>query len=268
MLLPYYLAELLFYPIWFVVCHEMGLLNYSLHKLAEINPFDAFTAIFIGNGNDSNLILGVLWFLPALLCAEIIFIKLFNRLKEFGTEIFTLGIVVAAYVGFNVNDLPFGLDIALAAQIFLLAGIVIRKYNFIERISLRSCVVMTLILVFGAYFNERIDMNFRVYGNVLMFYAGGIIGTLLVMKISVLTTDGKISSLISDCGRQSMMILVLHPIIANVFYEAVAATTNFPPEEFFTEPTIICATTLLGVLIPLFIAEKFGKLPVLKYFCA
>ena len=65
-----------------------------------------------------------------------------------------------------------------------------------------------------------------------------------------------------------MMILVLHPIVANVFYELIAATTNFPPEEFFREPIIIFGATLLSVLIPLWIAERFGKLPVLKYFCA
>lgn len=70
-----------------------------------------------------------------------------------------------------------------------------------------------------------VDMNFRRYGNALMFYAGGLSGTLLVMKLSMLTTDGKIFSLISSYGRQSMIIL-------------------------------------------LWTAEKFGKLPVLKYFCA
>ena len=37
-----------------------------------------------------------------------------------------------------------------------------------------------------------VDMNFRRYGNALMFYAGGLSGTLLVMKLSMLTTDGKI----------------------------------------------------------------------------
>ena len=43
-----------------------------------------------------------------------------------------------------------------------------------------------------------VDMNFRRYGNALMFYAGGLSGTLLVMKLSMLTTGGKIFSLISS----------------------------------------------------------------------
>ena len=271
LLLPYFIAEILFYPIWFVVCHEMGRLNYSLHKLAELNPLETFTAIFIGNGNDSNLILGVLWFLPALLCAEIIFIQLYNRLNEFGAEIFTLSVVVAAYLGFNIKNLfalPLGLDIALVAQIFLLVGVLIRKYNLIERTGLMTCAALTFILVFVSYFNERIDMNCRIYGNVLMFYAGGISGTLLVMKFSALMTAGKIFSLISDCGRQSMMILVLHPIILNVAYEIIVDALNFPAEKIFTDTAVVFFVTAAGVFIPLFVAKKFGRLPVLKYFCA
>ena len=270
LVVPYFLAELLFYPIWFVVCHEAGYLQY-LWGWTEVEPLEAFTAIFIGNGNSIGLVLGQLWFLPALFVAEIIFVKLFNRLNKFGAEVFALAVAICSLLGLffgRLLILPLGMDIALAAQIFLLSGVLIRKYNLVERTGLKTCVALTLIFVFAFQFNERVDMNFRVYGNALMFYGGGLAGTLLLMKLSALETGGKIFSLISSCGRQTMMILVLHPIIANIFYELLDDVTEIPPEEFFTEPIIICAATLLGVLIPLWIAKKFGKLPVLKYFCA
>lgn len=270
LLVPYYLAELLWYPIWFVVCHEAGYLKY-IWGWAELDSLVAFTAIFIGNGNNFGLILGQLWFLPALLCAELIFVELFNRLGKFGAKIFAAGVVMCSLLGFvlgNVSVLPFGFDIALTAQIFLLAGVLIRKYNFVELLGLKTGVVSAAVVVLAFCLNVSVDMNFRRYGNALMFYAGGLAGALLVMKLSALTTGGKIFSLISDCGRQSMMILVLHPIIANVFYEVLADTTDIPPETFFTDSAVICAATMLGVLIPLFTAKRFGKLPVLKYFCA
>ncbi|MBQ4404143.1 MAG: acyltransferase family protein [Selenomonadaceae bacterium] len=269
LLMPYFIAEILFYPIWFVVCHEAGYLKYW-GRWYELNPVDAFIAIFIGNGNNSNLILGVLWFLPALLFTEIIFIRLYNRLNKIGAEVFVLALVACSLLGLligRIHALPLGIDIALAAQIFILVGVLIRKYNFVERLTPRICGVLMFILVLMFYFNERIDMNFRIYGNPLMFYAGGIAGSLLVMKLSTLMTDGKIFSLISDCGRQSMMILVLHPIVANIAYEIIVGGFNFPAEKIFTEPAIIFPVTAAGVLIPLFIAKKFGKLPVLKIFC-
>ena len=172
-------------------------------------------------------------------------------------------------IGFNVKNfsvLPMGFDIALVAQIFLLAGVLIRKYNVVERTGLKTCAGLTLILIAAFVFNEHVDMN---YGNALMFYAGGLSGTLLLMKLSALVTKvgGKICALIKDCGRQSMMILVMHPIIANIFYEIIVRDADIPSEKILTEPTIIFFATCFGTLIPLFVAKKFGKLPVLKHFC-
>ena len=269
LLLPYYIAEFLWYPIWFVVCHEAGYLQYMWHWV-EANPFIALLAIFIGNGNSSGLTLPQLWFLLALLVAEIIFIKLYNRLNKIGAEVFVLALATCSLSGLllgKIYALPFGTDIALAAQIFILVGVLIRKYNFVDKMNLKLCCGLTLLFMFAFSFNIRVSMSFRLYGEPFLFYAGATAGTLIVMKLSALMTDGKIFSLISDCGKQSMMILVLHPIIANIFYEIIAANTNFSPEVFFTEPIIIFGATTAGVLIPLFIAKKFGKLPVLKYFC-
>ena len=79
---------------------------------------------------------------------------------------------------------------------------------------------------------------------------------------------GKFFTLIEDCGKETMMISVLHPIIANIFYEILARSTDISPDNFLLNPAISFTATVLGVLIPLFIAKKFGNLPVLKYFCS
>ena len=268
LLVPYFLAEILWYPIWFVICHEAGYLGYMFHWI-EREPLPLLLGIFLARSSP----LGQLWFLPTLFVAEIIFIYLYNRFAKIGGEIFTLAVVACAYVGLSLKILlivPFGTAIALVSQIFLLTGVLIRKFNFVDRIKLKTCVVLELILLIAFIFNDFVDMAESGYGNALLFYAGGVAGTLIVMKLSVLAVKvgGKICAVIEDCGRQSMMILVLHPIIANIFYEVIVRTANFPPAEIFTEPTIIFAVTVLGTLIPLFVAKKFGRLPVLKNFCA
>lgn len=268
LLVPYYLANILFFPIWFVVCHELGYLNY-FWEWCTYKPLNFFTEIFIGDG--TNLVLGQLWFLPTLFLTQIILIFFYNHLIKIGAKIFLFAVAIVSCVGFVIKNfflLPIGLDIAFAMQIFLLAGILIRRHKVLDKMDFKLCGALILILLGVFYFNETIDVNTRIYGNPLLFYAGGLAGSLLLMKLSALMKGGKIFSLISSCGRQTMMILVLHPIVANVFYELIAATTNFPPEEFFREPIIIFGATLLSVLIPLWIAERFGKLPVLKYFCA
>ena len=269
LLVPYYLAEILFYPIWFVVCHEAGHLPY-MWNWTEVSPLRVFVTAIIGNANGIGFVLGPLWFLPCLLVAEIIFIQLYNRLNKIGEDVFICAIIFCSLLGLligKIHALPLGADIALAAQIFLLAGVLIRKYNFVERLNLKIFGGLNLLLVIAFCINLRVDMNFRTYGDAFLFYAGGLAGTLILMKISALMTGGKIFSLISDCGRQSMMILILHPITANIFYEIIVDGFNFSAEKIFSEPTIIFGVTVTGVLIPLFIAKKFGKLPVLKYFC-
>lgn len=267
LLVPYYLANILFFPIWFVVCHELGYLNY-FWEWCTYKPLNFFTEIFIGDG--TNLVLGQLWFLPTLFLTQIILIFLYNHLIKIGAKIFLFAVAIVSCAGFVIKNfflLPIGLDIAFAMQIFLLAGILIRRHKVLDKMDFKLCGALILILLGVFYFNETIDINTRIYGNPLLFYAGGIAGSLLVMKFSMLMTDGKIFSLISDCGRQSMMILVLHSIIFNIAYEIIVDALNFPAEKIFTDAAVIFFVTAAGVLIPLFIAKKFGKLPVLKYFC-
>lgn len=270
LLVPYYLAEILWYPIWFVICNKTGYLN-NLWAWCEIDSFTAFEVIFISNGASQSLVLGQLWFLPVLFFSEIIFVWLFNPLNGFGAEIFTLAVVALSYLGYVTGKIFFlllGFDIALVAQIFLLAGVLIRRHNVVERLSPKICGALLMILIVVFELNDFVDMHSRRYGELIIFYAGGLAGTLLTMKFSALMADGKIFRLISACGRQSMMILILHPIVANVFYEIVVRGFDFPSEKIFAEPMIICAATMLGTFIPLLIAKRFGRLPVLKYFCA
>ena len=216
LLLPYFLAEFLWYPFFVVKEHYFG---HMLIIMFYSTPADMFWGIFMGK--PTTLPLSPLWFLLTLFVAEIIFIKLYNRLNEVGAEVFVLAVAMCSLLGLcvgKVGALPFGTDIALAAQIFILAGVLIRRYNFVERIDLKTCAALTLILAAAFSLNGRVEMSGAIYGEPFLFYAGALSGTLLLMKLSALTTGGKIFSLISSCGRQSMMILVLHSLTIEFAY--------------------------------------------------
>ena len=267
LLVPYYLAQFLWYP--FFVVKE----NYLGHLLKIIfynSPVESFLGIFVGKA--TMLPLGPLWFLPCLLIAEIIFVKLYNLLAKVSTEIFILATVLSAYAGFVLSRfgyLPFGFNVALVSQIFLLAGVLIRRYNFVGKMNTKFFCGMTLLLILAFQFNRRVEMSGATFGEPFWFYAGGLAGTLTVMKLSErMTTGSKIFSLISDCGRQSMMILVLHPPIIELLYTLLVRNNLVTLAEVYNVPLLIFLSTTSGVLIPLFIAKRFGKLPVLKYFCA
>lgn len=270
LLIPYYLAELLFLPIWFFLCHKAGFGQYMWSWAYVENPMAALAAIFVGNHNDGPLLLMQLWFLPALLLAEIIFINLYNHFRKIGAGIF-FAVVICAIAGFTVKNffvLPMGADIALVAQVFMLAGVLIRKFKIADRLNLKICAVLIIFLLLAFKFNGvLVSMDLRQYGNPILFYAGGIAGTLLVIKISMLLTKfgGILSDVMNFCGRQSMIILIIHPLFIATLYDILdAAKVN--PEIFLTDVRIILAATSAGVLLPVLIAKKFGKLPILKNF--
>ena len=270
LLVPYYLANILFFPIWFIICYKLEFLTYFGYW-DKATPFTAGLAIFIGNGNGVRVLLAQLWFLPALFFAEIIFIKLWNRFAKNSAEIFVLTIVLVAYAGFLLSRFgyfPFGLNVALVSQIFLLAGILIRRYKIIDKMNLIIFGGISFILMFAFLFNRRAEISWAIFGEPLLFLAGGIAGSLIVMKLSVLMTDGKFFSLISDCGRQSMMILVLHLPIIELLLNVFVKNNFASPAEIYNTPICMFMLMTSGVLIPLFIAKKFGKLHVLKYFCS
>lgn len=243
-----------------------------LWNWAVQESFTSFLAIFIGNGNGQGLILGQMWFLPCLLVAQIIFIRLYNRLSKIGADVFICAIIFCSLLGLligKIHALPLGVDIALASQIFLLAGVLIRKYNFVERLTRRHCLILLNVFALVLLFNGKISMFIRDYGELFLFYLGGISGTLLVMKFSIWISNvgGKFCALMKYCGRQSLFVVTAHLIIVFVAYDLIANFTGLLVKVIRPLPEVIFSITLLGLLIPLFIAKKFGKLPVLKYFC-
>lgn len=265
LLLPYYLAQFLWYPFLVMKEHYFG---HLLKIIFYSSPIEAFLGIFIGK--PTMLPLGPLWFLPCLLIAEIIFIKIYNQFSKSSTEIFVMAVVISAYAGFVLSCFGYlllGFNVALASQIFLLAGVLIRRYNFVEKMNLKIFSVVALLLIFSFQFNQRVEMSASIFGEPFWFYARGLTGTLIVMKLSALIKSGKIFSLINYCGRQSMLILVLHPLIIELLYNLLVRNNFATLAEVYHVPFFIFLSTALGVLIPLFIAKKFGKLPVIKYFC-
>ena len=273
LLLPYFLSNFLWYPIWFIACYLLG--DLAIQNWTQRNQLGAFLAIFIGNNYNLGVVLLLypLWFLPCLLYAELIYLKLHNyfgaRTSAFLKAIFILS--AAGYVlGFFLH-LPLGIDIAFAVQIFILAGRLIKKYELVDKLNFGACLILLALPFLEIWLSGYVDMNKRIYGNFILFYAAGIAGSLLVMKISVLLTSfsNKFCDFISYCGRQSLMILILHVPIIEIVYQAtlLIASLNSEFSVRILFPEFYFVLLICGVLIPVWIAKNFGKAPVIKNFC-
>lgn len=264
MLLPYFAANFTWYPIWFVLCYYTSFL--TAFNWDKVNPLISLLTIFIGNNYSlgCQLVLFPLWFLPCLFFAELIFLKLDNIFSR-QLHLF-LAVIGVAIIGYELGiyfQLPLGIDIAFVAQVFILAGNSIRKYNFLDKLNFGACGILAVIFAIAFYFNGFVDMNTRNYSNLTLFYGGGLAGSLLLMKISMTVANfqSKFNEFIIYCGRQSLAILVFHPIILAV--AAQLLETRFDSIWGFIFTLATC-----GVIIPVCIAKNFGDKPIIKYFCA
>lgn len=278
LILPYFIAEIIWYPIWYIFSHQMGFLTH-LWRLSEADPVNGFFAIFYGAMNndydaavDAPLLLGPMWFFPCLFLAEIIYLGLY---KIFGKDEkkFIISLIIFVGIGFilgKICPLPQGLDIALVMQIFVLVGVYIRKYKFVEKINIPIIILSIISVTLAFTFNDFADISFRMYGNALILYVGGIGGTLLCIKFAEIFTKigGKISDLISYCGLQSVLVVAIHIPIIMVFYDFIMGMNLFENDKLLHSSwTIAVICLILGVTIPLLIAKKIGKKPIIKYFC-
>lgn len=272
-MLPYFLANFSFYPIWFIFCHELGYLD--VFDWLSKSPLEGILSIFISNNYHLRiwLILNQLWFLPCLFFSEIIYLGIYklsgkDTLKRFTiiSLLSSLGIIIGKYV-----SLPLGLEIALAAQIFIFVGNLMRKNNFIDRINFVACVIILAVMFGVNSINGFVTMHSSHYGNPILFYIGGISGSLILMKISMILSDfnNKLFDFVKYCGKQSMAILILHiPIIAIAYNLTVVIEPKnaelglrLLSTEFETF-VIIC-----GIIVPVLIVKKFKDKPIIKYFC-
>lgn len=256
----------------------MGFMTH-LWRLSEADPVNAIFGIFLGTINNdydaavnAPLLLGPMWFFPCLFLAEIIYLGLY---KIFGKDDkkFLISLIILVGIGFilgKIYPLPQGLDISMVMQIFVFVGVYMRKYKFVEKINIPIIILSIISVILAFKFNIFADISFRMYGNAIILYVGGIGGTILCIKFAEIITKigGKISDLITYCGLQSILVVAIHIPIILIFYDIIMGMKLFENDKLLHSSWIVAIIFLIiGVTIPLLIAKKFGNKPVIKYFC-
>lgn len=207
LIIPYFLTSLcFFYPFWFFLGRHFG-----KEKELDISPIKEFVGIFYGSAADHYLSFNIpLWFLPCLFISELIFFFILKHVKTIELKIITiLGMSVLGIMIGKLYALPWSIDIAMVVQIFLGVGYVlkIKKFN----ISVWIGIASLSILLIDVHFLGRVDTASRYYKNALMYFVGGISGTLFILWISDIIARVKyISKLFSYLGMQSMTIFIWH----------------------------------------------------------
>jgi fucose 4-O-acetylase-like acetyltransferase len=174
----------------------------------------------------------MLWFLAALFSTEVILLLLCKLTLKLPEWVLPVTLVAAAAVGYAAGqrvELPWGIDLALMALPFLYVGMLLRKRAWLSAPrSVLTTAAITLAmcaLVFVAvWFNGRIDINKRLFNNPLLFYFGGIMGSIFMLSLAQLIERLKgVAAACTYLGQESMTIMVFHL----VSFTAISGAARF-----------------------------------------
>jgi acyltransferase len=261
-IIPYFIFAILTYAADIILMHPQG------ESTAEVNK--QLYGILYGNGNQGYLAFNVaLWFLPCLFVAKIALAAMTKYIRR--TQGIVLCLLIFSVIGyayaivFNNFRLPFGIESALTATVFLGAGYLWNQSVHLKKMLTQKQIV---VLIFAAvstivfamlnyyFYGHQIDMRMNRLNNYFFFYAGAFSGITVCMITSMLIQKNK---LLEYLGRHTMLLFVWHTVIYAFF-----RTHAIPPVKIaYINPALylVMATSII-----LFGQLVFSKLKVsLRY---
>lgn len=211
LILPYFSSAFLFYFIWLI-------LQFSQNDPAEtVLWYKPLFAIFYGIQPGGFLINGPIWFLNCLFVAQLLFCITLQFVIRLTWKLQCGIFLIIGLIGFLISKsifLPWNIDVALVAQLFMFIGYKLKEYNILSKISnaldLQTMVIIIIFFIIASC-NSFVDMSNRLYGNIFLFYFGGISGSFLVIKIiKILSNSNLIVKTLSFIGKNSLAILIFH----------------------------------------------------------
>lgn len=224
MMVPYFLWAFIYLRTWKISLTSIVFLLYGSH------------ATIRASGTNS-----VLWFLPAMFFAACVFdlVTFCGAKKESNKKrawLYTGAIAAAALLSFAVGKLipliplvskahsPLNMDVALSGFCFLMAGYLLKDWihKVLDKsngvLMLLSAAFCLLTVLLARWNPVRVIMAMGVYGNFLLFLAGGLTGSIgITLLMAVFERIMKSASRpIAWIGRHSMFIFASHHIIFNL----------------------------------------------------
>ena len=176
------------------------------------------SAIIYGSGEDRVFLgisiraIGTIWFLFSLFWTQILF-NCFLSIKKKKIKIIFL--FVSTLIGFilpNYIWLPFSIETALIAILFLYIGYLFRKKKIFDKnISLKYKLIVFMGWIIGAFFCNTLVVN-NYYNLYYVNIIVGVCGSYLLIEISKIIDahTKQIKKAFKWCGENSLYILCVH----------------------------------------------------------
>ncbi|OIN45752.1 hypothetical protein BLL37_29520 [Pseudomonas azotoformans] len=222
LVLPYVITLFIFYLYWLFFYKWYSGDGNSPTTIASIL---AWGGIY-GSGmalpeSPSILPIGPLWFILALFSANLIgfYIMMVARRSIIaGASLVCITVVIGLAVGPRLY-LPFSIDIAFVAQLFIFAGIALRRFEVLSAPRSWLLILASVCALVISRYNGAMDMNGRNYNDFFISSVGAMGGSILVLYAAIsLERIPRLERILSYLGRASLVILCFHTADTSFFH--------------------------------------------------
>lgn len=250
-IVPYISFGLLTYGIWLfpILLRKYGIYQGS-HPIPDSLYLKPFVGMLYGIGDNEWLPHNsIMWFLACLFVTELIFFLLNAAIKTKRTLL--LALLACASLGYvdsvySTTRLPLSLDVAFTGVVFFGLGYIFRDRILNSDFNMASAVICLLLGIGSGFLNGRVDMNYSVYGNPLLFYTSSLLS--IYAYICFAKRIPKIR-FITYVGKNSLIFFLLQnagfSVVNALAYLMLRTSPNY------IEPNIVyaCSYALLSLLV-------------------
>jgi acyltransferase len=200
---------------------------------------------------------GAVWFLMALFVAKnfLYFTVRYVKSKAVFFAVLVASVLIGYYLAtIHFYKLPFSINSAFMGFFFVGLGYLAKPYyeylfNGKPLYKIITIIVCLLASFLAINYNIMPDMDYCVYGNVLLFLVGGIGGTILCLFISKRL---KKTYVLEYLGRESLIIMGLSEPVKRAVIGVFATLTHHPVEvvRVSVGMSFICTVVSLLIMVP------------------
>ncbi|MEC5387830.1 acyltransferase family protein [Uliginosibacterium sp. H3] len=220
-------------------------------KFSGVSWFDPLLGFASGLA-DRLIVNPALWFLPCLFTTMLLYLALRKWVGPRATMAIALtaGLICMVYLPAADMRLPWGLDIAWVAMIFLAAGSLLRDAGVnmapgsrVVRATALPLLLLTFVAL--ALHMGRVDLNAAHFGpSPLLYLACAILGIAFVLQLASLSRAAR--GLTSWLAFNSLIIFGTHPVTMN-FSAGVARLGFGASDHFLHSTTWLVLSSLIGI---------------------
>ena len=154
--------------------------------------------------------IGAIWFLLALGTATYIMNLIYNQKYRY------LWVLLIAYVGYKTSSyiwLPFSIQAGMVALVFVYIGVLAKENDVLnKKIPTELYALLIFIIVFSTKYGGNIDMVRNYYSDGIIDFIGGISGTFMCIKFSILIDKYLkiIKNFLVFIGKNSLLCMCIH----------------------------------------------------------